>query len=268
MHTKAAMSTVAKRTGVSRLCVGVAGYTPASKISVLRASIKNLLLIFIASTFFLGVSSEATSAADASDVPEYRLGFGDVIEVKFFNNERFNETVTVRPDGRMALQRMGEFFVSGMTPRELDSLITVRYAEFIQQPDVTIFLREFGGYQVYVLGEVNTAGGYPVQRDMTVLQAIAAAGGMRDGGKLASVVIIRQKETGEIDAFKVNLKEAVKRDEEAVRDQNIYVQPLDIVFVPKTFVANMSTFMTQVYAGFFPPVQLYLQALFIDRAVE
>ncbi|MFQ6103275.1 MAG: polysaccharide biosynthesis/export family protein [Candidatus Glassbacteria bacterium] len=78
-------------------------------------------------------------------VPEYRLGFGDVIEVKFFNNERFNETVKVRPDGRISMERMGEIFVTGLTPLELDSLITLKYSEFIQQPEVTVILREFGG---------------------------------------------------------------------------------------------------------------------------
>jgi protein involved in polysaccharide export with SLBB domain len=197
-------------------------------------------------------------------VPEYTLGFGDVIEVKFFNNEQFNEIVAVRPDGRITLQRMGEIFVTGMTPRQLDSLVTEKYSVFIQEPDVTVFVREFNGYQVYVLGEVKTPGGYPVQRDMTILQAIASAGGVSEGGKLASVVVIRRKESGEIDAFKVNLKEAVKRDEQAIRDYDIYVRPLDIVYVPKAFVASMSTFMTQVYSGVIPPVDLYLRWLWWD----
>ncbi|MFQ6103274.1 MAG: SLBB domain-containing protein [Candidatus Glassbacteria bacterium] len=112
---------------------------------------------------------------------------------------------------------------------------------------------------------MNTPGGYPVQRDMTLLQAIAAAGGAMDGAKLQSTVVIRRGTDGEIDAFKVNLKEAVKRNKTAIAEQDIYVQPLDIVYVPKTFVANMSTFMSQVYDGLIPPVDIYLEYLLYQR---
>ena len=194
-------------------------------------------------------------------IPEYRLGFGDVIEVKFFNNERFNEMITVRPDGRIAMERMGEIFVAGLTPLELDDLITAEYSRFIQNPDVTIFVREFSGYQVYVLGRVNTPGGYPVQRNMTLLQAIAAAGGTSVGAKLQSVVVLRRGKEDKVDAFKVNLKAVVKRDKKAVGENDLYMQPLDIVYVPETVISSMSTFLTQVYSGFMPPVDVYLRAL-------
>src|SRR3990172_184244 len=49
-------------------------------------------------------------------IPEYKLGFGDVIEVNFFNNEKFDEMVTVRPDGRITVKRLGDMYVAGMTP--------------------------------------------------------------------------------------------------------------------------------------------------------
>ena len=197
-------------------------------------------------------------------IPEYRLGFGDVLEVKCFNNPRFNETLTVRPDGRIAMERIGEIFITGMTPLQLDSLITARYSEFVQGPDVTVFVREFAGYQVYVLGQVNTPGGYPIQRDMTLLQALAAAGGTKDGAKLGSVMVLRRGKGREVEAHKVDLKKAVDRSEAGVDENDIYVRPLDIVYVPKTFIASTSTFMTQVYDGFLPPVDVYLRALYLD----
>ena len=199
-------------------------------------------------------------ASRGSTVPEYQLGFGDVIEVKFFNNQRFNETITVRPDGRISMERMGEVFVAGLTPLQLDSLITREYSKFVQSPDITIILREFGGYQVYVLGQVNAPGGYPVQRNMTLLQAIAAAGGTMDGAKIQSTVVIRRNEKGEIDAFKVDLQKVVKRDREASAQEDIYVQQLDIVYVQKSFVKNMCKCMTRVDAGVIPSVARCLRA--------
>ena len=85
--------------------------------------------------------------------PEYLLGFGDVIEIKFFRNTEFNETVTVRPDDRISLQKVGELEVSGMTPSQLDSVITAIYSEFVLEPEVTVIVRQFGGQNFYVLGK-------------------------------------------------------------------------------------------------------------------
>lgn len=207
------------------------------------------------------------SSYEAHSLPEYQLGFSDVIEIKFFRNFQFNETVTVRPDGRISLQKVGELQVTGFTPAQLDSVITKTYAEFVLEPDVTVIVRQFGGYQVYVLGEVNSPGGYPVQRSMTVLQALASAGGHKLSAKLASVMILRRGQEDEVEAIKVNLKKSVKaRRIEEVTANDIFVQPRDIIFVPKTFIASASDFMRQVYSGFLPPLDLYLRAvLFYDR---
>jgi protein involved in polysaccharide export with SLBB domain len=198
-------------------------------------------------------------------LPEYRLGYGDVIEIKFFNNERFNETVTIRPDGRISMERMGEIFVAGITPVQLDELITLKYSEFIQDPEVTVFVREFSGYQVYVLGEVQSPGGFPIQRNMTLLQAIASAGGAKNGAKLGDVVLLRRGENGEVAARKVDLKKAMKTNNGAIGEYDLYIQPLDIVFVPKTKIASISSFMDMVYDGFLPPVDLYMRWLWWSR---
>lgn len=195
---------------------------------------------------------------------EYELGFGDVLDIKFFRNTEFNETVTVRPDGRISLARVDELYVAGMTPAELDSVITATYAKIIRQPDVTVIVRDFGGYQVYVLGEVNRPGGVPIQRKMTVLQALAAAGGPKISAKMGSVMILRRGERNGVDAIKVDLKKAVNaRRRFDVVQYDIRVEPQDIIYVPKTLIANVSDFMRQVYAGILPPLDLYLRAVII-----
>lgn len=190
-------------------------------------------------------------------LPEYRLGFGDVIEIKFFNNERFNETVAVRPDGRITLEKMGDIPVTGMTPLQLDSLITATYAGFVRNPEVTVFVRQFGGYQVYVLGEVNNPGGFPLQREMNVFQALATAGGHKETAKLGSVIILRRAEKNGVQAFKLDLNRALKDRDEA----GLLVQAQDVIYVPKTFVSNVNTFLKHVYDGVLPPVDIYLRAL-------
>jgi polysaccharide biosynthesis/export protein PslD len=194
-------------------------------------------------------------------VPAYRLGFGDVIEVKFFNNERFNETIKVRPDGYISLEKIGDIFISGMTPSQLDSVVTISYREIIKDPDVTIIVREFGGYQVYVLGEVKAPGGYPIERNMTMLQAIAAAGGCNKGGNLSSVILLRRGTNQKVNAVRFDLHRALKGGGTSITDRDLYVRATDIIYVPETFVSNVSTFLKQVYDGVLPPVDVYLRAL-------
>lgn len=196
-------------------------------------------------------------------VPEYRLGFGDVVEIKFFRNIQFNEEITVRPDGRISLAKIGELMVSGMTCAQLDRVITETYGEFVREPDVTVIVREFGGYRVYVLGEVESPGGYNIQRNMTILQALAEAGGTKISAKLGSVILLRRGQGEEVTALKVDIGKSIRaKNRLDVSRNDIYVQPQDIVFVPKTFIASASDFLTQVYDGVLPPLDMYIKAAF------
>ena len=235
------------------------------------------ILFFLLLTLLVGCSTQTMRSASAEQsvyqastsngIPEYQLGFGDVIEVKFFRNTQFNETVTVRPDGRISLQRVGDILVNGLTPTKLDSIITTAYAEFVREPDVTVFVREFGDYQVYVLGEVNHPGSYPVQRNMTVLQALASAGGHNTAtAQLGSVMVLRRDYHGDISAFQVDLGKPLKtKSKQAIVLNNVPVLPQDIIYVPKKFLASSTEFLAMVWAGLLPPVDMYLRALLWSR---
>ena len=199
-------------------------------------------------------------------MPEYRFGFGDVLDIRFFRYSEFDISVTVRPDGRISLPKVGELSVTGMTPAWLDSIITDAYAEFIRELDVTVIVSQFSGYQVYVLGEVNKPGGYAIVRNMTILHAMASAGGPKNTAKMGSVMIIRRDRAQGVRAFKVDIGRSLKAKQsiDLVRN-DISVQPQDIIYVPKTALASVSDFMRQVYAGILPPLDIYLRALIIDN---
>ena len=223
-------------------------------------------------TYFHDVSS--LDAGSPETVPEYRLGFGDEIEVKFFNNEKFNETIGVRPDGRITLERIGDIYVTGMTPSQLDSLVTVTYADIIRDPEVTVFVRKFGSYQVYVLGEVKNPGGYPVERNMTIVQVLAVAGGVPFSGALGSVMVLRQGRNEEIQAVMIDMNHYLAggrlrlttiEKEIDVSVNDFYIKPLDIVYVPRTPIASIVEFLEEIYRGVLPPIDTYLRALWWTR---
>ena len=240
------------------------------KTALLIISLLNTIAVFSCSSnpgYRSAARSDLFEPHEVAGVlPEYRLGFGDVVEIKFFRNSQFNESLKVRPDGRISLAKVGELQVNGMTPSQLDSVVTSVYAEFIRDPDVTVIVREFAGYKFYVLGEVGSPGGYPVERNMTILQAIASAGGPKLSAKLNSVAIIRRAQGTDIEARIFDLSKTLNDDPRRILENDIFIQPHDIIYVPKTAIASVSDFMGQLYSGFLPPLDLYLRAvLFYDR---
>lgn len=203
----------------------------------------------------MAARSDTTHAA-------YRLGFGDVIEVKFFNNSQFNETLTVRPDGRISMQKIGDILVAGMTPMELSQYIARAYGRIIKDPEVTVIVRNFGGYQVYVLGEVKSPGAFPLQRNLTVLQSLALAGGQKDTATLKSILLIRRRPDGSTDVRRLDLSSTALAD---IQKNDIRVEAQDIIYVPKTFIANINTFLDQAFSGLIPPLDIYLRAVWWNR---
>ncbi|MBN2410738.1 polysaccharide export protein [candidate division KSB1 bacterium] len=184
----------------------------------------------------------------------YRLGYGDSIEIKFFNNPEYNETVTVRPDGRITLPRVGDVYVIQMTPSELDDIITQTYSEILLDPDVTVIVRDFGGQDVYVMGEVENPGIYPLTKGMTMLRAIAVAGGPKGSAKLGSVILIRNdgNQTGE--ALRVDLALSSVRKN---LNKDLPVQGFDMIYVPRTFISDLNSFITQFYDVLLPPFDVW-----------
>lgn len=195
--------------------------------------------------------------SSCDSIPEYCLGYGDVIEVKFFNNSEFNEHLTIRPDGRISMERIGDMLVIGLTPQQLSVKIEEAYSRFIKNPEVTVIVREFSDRMVYVLGEVNTPGGYPIKRNMSILQSIALAGGQKDTAKLKSVILMRRDVEGTISVRRLDLSDPA-RD---VPTRDFMVAASDIIYVPKTFIANLNTFLDQAFSGVLQPLDIYLRSV-------
>lgn len=181
---------------------------------------------------------------------EYLLGFGDVIEVKFFNTPEYNETIAVRPDGYISLQRLGDIYVAGKSTVELDEEITKGYSEVLQNPDITILVRQFGGQQCYVMGEVERPGLISMAKGMTLMRAIAAAGGPKKTAKMSSVILIRSEDLKKAEATRRDLSFGHLAEH---MEADLAVNPYDVIYVPKTFVANVGAFMSQIYDIVLPP---------------
>lgn len=179
--------------------------------------------------------------APAYPLKEYLIQTGDQLDIKFFYNPELNETVTVRPDGRISLQLAPEIMAAGLTPAQLTDVLMKSYAKELANPGITVMVRSFSSQRVYVDGEVNTPGMVDMRGPLTVLQAVAAAGGFKDTAA-SQVLVIRKTQDKKPLAIEVNLDDA----RNAVQgSQDILLAPYDVVHVPKSAVANVNKFVDQ-----------------------
>jgi polysaccharide export outer membrane protein len=185
--------------------------------------------------------------------PEYVIQPGDQLDIRLFYNPELNEAVTVRPDGKISLQLLDDVQAAGLTPAELDGVLTKKYARELKQPVVTVIVRSFSGQRVYVGGEVNKPGLIDLTTGMTALQAVINAGGFRETAKPENAIVIRKGRDERPFPVRVDLNEALYGKNRA----DFQLQPYDIVYVPKTFIAKANKFVNE-----------YIQQLLLFRGTS
>jgi polysaccharide export outer membrane protein len=174
----------------------------------------------------------------------YKIQVGDELEVRFFYNPELNDKVIVRPDGYISLQLVGELKVLDMSPGDLTSLLQQRYDAVIQRSNaITVTVRGFAAQRIYVDGEVNKPGLFPLTGQVTVLQAIALAGGYKDTARLKEIILIRRGPQNEPLAIPINLEEIINNKN---MSQDVLLLPFDVVFLPKSKIANVNKWV-QMY---------------------
>lgn len=197
-----------------------------------------------------------TVAACASDRPnvmsappsqsqtprQYVIQPGDQLDIKFFYNPELNETITVRPDGKISLQLIDEMQAAGLTPSGLDETLTERYSKELRKPVVTVIIRSFANQRVYVGGEVNAQGLIELTAGMTPLQAVLSAGGLKETAKPEAAIVIRKGPDNQPVPFEVNLRTALYGSGSGIE---MRLEPYDIVYVPRSAIANATLFVRQ-----------------------
>ena len=181
-------------------------------------------------------------AMEAEPIADYRLRPGDEIEIKLFYHPKLDEKVMIGPDGKVSLQLIDEVLAAGLTSSQLDGVLTKKYAEYLENYKLTVIVREYSGLKVYVGGEVVTPRFVSLAGNISVLQAIFVANGLKETAKPENVILIRKGPDNRPVAMAVDLS-AVMSGEQIEND--IYLMPSDIVYVPKTAIAKAGKFVNQ-----------------------
>lgn len=168
------------------------------------------------------------------------------LDIKFFYNPELNETITVRPDGKISLQLIDEIHAAGLQPSELDKKLTDLYSRELRKPVLTVIVRSFTRQRIYVGGEVNTPGLIVLPVGMTALQAVFQSGSFMETADPSETLVIRKGENDQPIPLQIDLT-AVMNATAAGTD--IQLQPDDIVYVPKSAIANVNKFITEYISG-------------------
>ncbi len=187
----------------------------------------------------------------AANFPErtYRIESGDTVQLKYEYHPEMNQEVAVQPDGKIAVTEVGEVKAAGLTPADLEKLLLEKTARFLRNPDIVVTVTKFGEKTVFVGGEVGRPGAVSYRRGLTPLQAIIAVGGFRDTARLDSVILVRTG--GEAEHYisrRLDLEQTVA---DGTREP-LYLAPYDIVYVPRTAIADAGLWVRQHITDLFP----------------
>jgi polysaccharide biosynthesis/export protein len=175
-------------------------------------------------------SGGKTAAAAPVHLPyEYRIGAGDVLQVSVWKEpEASANNVVVRPDGMISTPLIKEIQVAGLTPKQAETLITEKLVKVIQEPDVTVVVTGMASKKIYAVGAVKKEGPIPYTYSMTVMQAIAEAGGLTDYAKRNKIYVLRN-DNGKESRFAFMYDEVLKGKH---IEMNILLLPGDTLVVP------------------------------------
>ena len=177
--------------------------------------------------------------ADWSEAePEYLLYPGDQIDVRTPSAPELNQSLTVGPDGRVAMPLVGQVMAADRTLYELESELVAAYTPILRRPEVEVVLRQAGPLKVWVDGEVRQPGVYDMPGDIDVHQAVILAGGFLPSARRNEVGLIRRGPGGTRMMRRVDLS---GNDRE-----HVAVRRMDVVYVPRTTLAEVAVIFSQI----------------------
>ena len=174
---------------------------------------------------------------------EYVLQPGDELDVRFYYNPELNLAVVIRPDGRISLPLANEIQAAGLTPSGLERALRSRYERELRRPELTVIVRSFNAQRVFVGGEVASPGVIQAIGPLTVLQSVTQAGGFRETARVNEVLVIRRDPTS-ANPIVIPVDIAAVVDGSNTQ-HDIALLPYDVVYVPKSPIANVNKFVDQ-----------------------
>lgn len=173
-----------------------------------------------------GTAMPANATTSTAGTTDYLLAAGDKLTIDVYKDKDLSQSLQIRPDGKITLPLVGDIPAAGRTALQLRDAITTNLKQYITDPVVTVIVAETAPRVIYVMGEVNKPGPQVVSGRLTVMEALATAGGFTDFANRKDVRILHKTGTGIVQTLHFNYKDAVNDGTEGPA-----LQPGDTVIV-------------------------------------
>jgi polysaccharide export outer membrane protein len=194
---------------------------------------------------------EPVASNYVAKLPPYHIQVGDILEVRLLLNPELNEEVSVRPDGHISTTVVPDELAYGRTPAELAADLARGYSHDLQHPRVSVVVKSFAPTRVYVGGEVATPGEFiTVGPSLTLSQALARAGGVKVTSDNSKIFIIRRGPDDKPVLLSTNYGDLMHGKDP---DADVRLAPYDVVYAPKTGIAEVYTWYNQYLGQFVNP---------------
>ncbi len=189
------------------------------------------LVVLAMAPLSAGAQTRATPPPRPNDnqfaLEEYRIGPEDVLDISVWKNADLTRTVVVRPDGCISLPLLNDITAANLTPMALRDVLAKGYAQYVNEAEVSVIVREIHSFKVSVEGMVRNAGRFELRSQATILDALALAGGLTEFAKRDRILVYR---TDGRRLTKLGFDYNAVLDASA--DQNFILRPGDIIVVP------------------------------------
>ncbi len=192
----------------------------------------------------------------ASEGP-YLLRRGDKVQIDVLFYPELETITVVRPDGMITAPGVGDVPALGRKPVEVAADVEAYYSTILRDPTTTLNVVTFGERNAYVLGMVNKPGPIDLQQRTSLTQALARAGSVTQDAKLGTVVLLRRKTENTAQAYRLDLRGVLDGESLAA---DVLLQPDDVVWIPRSFIANMEHFVDLVFDGLIPIPELFIKS--------
>jgi len=179
-----------------------------------------------------GAALAAAMRQATSAVVDYKISPADLVSVSVFGNQQLDRKARVNANGMIFLPLVGGIKVGGKTLAEAQGLIQDKLSNYVIRPQVSLFIDEYGNKTVFVMGEVQKPGSYPIPTEsrMTVLEAISTAGGFTPVAAQDRARLLRYV-NGESKSYTIDVRSITR---EGHKDQDLTLEPNDVVYVPQS----------------------------------
>ena len=177
---------------------------------------------------FCLISADFSVAGQEIPVPEYKIGPGDLIDINVFGVDQLNTTVRISESGKVTLHLLGEVEIGGLSKPDLEKKLTQLLTKYLQEPQVTVFIKEYASKVVYVQGAVAKPAAYPLVGRQSLRQILALAGGFAPTAG-DEIIVIRQLQDGGGSSLTISIEDLMIKGDPKV---NIPLEAGDVVSVP------------------------------------